>query len=734
MARSLRCPKSAALFFIGALALGCGDEATPAPAPMRDCPRAIWARPSRPGAEIRVIGSWNAWQEPGTLLPARGDGWHTARLDVPEGEYGYLIAESGEKSIDTFEPLTTFRGGEEVSLLRVPACDAPEIRVDEVEPHAAARDAFSPYQARAHQGKSTIRATFLRGASGAALRPSSVEVVRDRSAALSAALLEVSVERADARTGTIVVAIAGLSRGNHVVILAAADEAGQKTEQRVSLFVEPRAAAPEDAVIYQIFTDRFRGSNGEPPSPPPSPAMRAGGTLDGVRAELEKGTFEALGATALWLTPPAPTPDETRIGRSGRLEDAYHGYWQLDSRTVDARLGGEEALDRLVEAAHRRGLRILIDIVPNHLYERHPRYLQHAKDGWFHEGADKCLCGIDEGCTWATEILHCSFTEYLPDYRFEHPDVMRLAAEDAAYWMERFHVDGVRIDAVPMMPRATTRRIVDALHGAVAPAPASFTLGEVFTGTDGFPTIQQYLGPGGLSSAFDFPLMWTMRDAIAGDRVGFAEVDAVLAHGEASIAGSGSLLARMLDNHDTSRFLSEAAGDGARHAWDDPPGDPPSDAPYQRLELGLALLFTLPGIPVVYYGDEIGLAGATDPDSRRVMPRVSDLSPRQAHVLDVTRKLGSLRASREVLRRGTHRTLRADRDTYAFTRSMTGGDAALVLLSKSTAKTTLTIDANTLPQGEYVDALTGEPATFASDATTSVTVPPLSFRIFVQAR
>jgi glycosidase len=344
------------------------------------------------------------------------------------------------------------------------------------------------------------------------------------------------------------------------------------------------------------------------------------------------------------------------------------------------------------------------------------------------------VCGIDEGCTWATDILRCSFTDYLPDYRFEHPDVMRLAAEDAAYWTTRFHVDGVRIDAVPMMPRAATRRIVDALRGAVAPAAASVTLGEVFTGTNGYPTIQPYLGPGGLSSAFDFPLMWTMRDAIATDRVGFAEVDAVLAHGEASIAGSGSIFARMLDNHDTSRFLSEAAGDGARHAWDDPPGDPPNDAPYQRLELGLALLFTLPGIPVVYYGDEIGLAGATDPDSRRVMPRLSDLAPRQARVLGVARKLGALRAATEALRRGGRRTLHADRDTYAYTRTAKGGDTALVLLSKSTRATSLAVAANTLPDGKYVDAMTGEEVTFSHGEATSVAIAPLSFRIFVSAR
>ncbi|MET0593633.1 MAG: alpha-amylase family glycosyl hydrolase, partial [Polyangiaceae bacterium] len=611
--------RAAALLLGGALAVGCGDS-TPAPsAPIRDCPRAIWARPVRAGSDIRVVGSWDGWKTPGVLLDARDDGWHTKRIDVPEGEYGYLISEGGEKRLDIYEPLTTYRDEEEVSLLRVPACDVPEIRVDDVDTLPPTRDARG---AITSNGKATIRATFLRGASGSPLAPQSIAIVREIAGEVGEDTVPLAVEKADPATGSIAVVASDLPRGKHFVRLSATDDAGKKVEQRVSLFVEPRAATSADSVIYHIFVDRFRGSNGAPLNPPPSPAHRAGGTLDGVRAELEKGTFEPLGVTTLWLSPLATTPSEERIGRSGRLEEGYHGYWQLDTRTVDPRLGGDEAFDRLVEAAHRRGIGILVDIVPNHVYEGHPRFLEHQNDGWFHQGSAKCVCGVDDACSWATEIEHCWFTDFLPDYRFEHPDVMRLTAEDAAYWMKRFHVDGVRIDAVPMMPRSATRRIVDALQATAAPRSASFALGEVFTGTGGFPTIRQYVGPGGLSSAFDFPLMWTMRDAIATNRAGFADVEAIRAQGEEAFAGSGSLLARMIDNHDTSRFLSEAAGDGGQHPWDEPPATPTIERPYDKLKLGLVLLYTLSGVPVLYYGDEIGLAGATDPDSRRVMPNL----------------------------------------------------------------------------------------------------------------
>jgi glycosidase len=720
MAMLLRLARFSRIFgyALFAASLGCsGSTPPPSTAPWRDCPRALWAQRSRPGADIRVIGSWDGWKEPGTAMTPRSDGWYTTRIDVAEGEYGYVVSEDGRKRIDVFNPLTTFRGDDEVSLLLVPACDTPEIHVDAIDVAKGGPTG---------EMVATLRATFRRSRSGALLASRSVSVVSDAAGAAA----QGTVLQADAATGVLEIAVVGLPRGNNIVRVMANDEHGQRVEQPVSVWVEPRATSWTDAVIYEIFVDRFRTSEGGALSPPSSPGLRAGGTLDGVRAELEKGTFDALGVSALWLSPPTTTPDEARLGRSGRLEEAYHGYWQLDTRAVDPRIGGDAALDRLIEAAHRRGIRILIDIVPNHIYEKNPRYLLHLADGWFHEDADKCICG-EAACSWATHIERCWFTDFLPDYRFQNSEVMRQTAADAAYWMKRFRVDGVRIDAVPMMPRAVTRRIVAGLRGTVAPDAASFALGEIFTGPDGLGTIRHFLGPDGLSSAFDFPLMWALREAVAKDSAGFDDVDAVIERNERGLEGSGSSWARMLDNHDTSRFLSEAAGDGQRHAWDDPPADPDSDIPYQRLELGLALLFTLPGIPVLYYGDELGLSGATDPDSRRVMPDLALLSVRHRRVLHVARKLGMLRSTVDALRTGSRHTLLAERDVYVFARTATSGSVALVLLSKSATPAIIVVPQDVLPLGVYADAMSDTRYDVEEAMPLRVSMAPFSFRVLL---
>ncbi len=225
---------------------------------------------------------------------------------------------------------------------------------------------------------------------------------------------------------------------------------------------------------------------------------------------------------------------------------------------------------------------------------------------------------------------------------------MQVTLDDVRFWIEGFDADGLRIDAVPLMPRAATRRMTAALHATAAPKGELFSIGEIFTGPGpgGLEQIRPYLGPNGLDGAFDFPLMWALRDAVATDRAGFEVVEAALANTETSSRGSGAVLGRMLDNHDTSRFLSEADGQGANDPWNNPPGQPVDPTRYARLQMGLALLMTSPGLPVIYYGDEVGLAGAADPDSRRVMPALESLSADQASVRSMARRLGRCASAR----------------------------------------------------------------------------------------
>jgi glycosidase len=658
--------------------------------------------------EVSVAGSFTGWAP--ILQPAPYDErWRLLRVQLPPGEHGYeLVRPSGERLLDPLNPLTTFRDegdGDEVSLLLVPDCAEPKILVDEVAVDA--------------DGELRVDARFLAAGSGAELDPASVRGTTDLGA-------EAGVGETDPPTGAL--SLGGtLPVGKTTLFVDASDVDGVAARtERVVAWHERAMPAWRDGVLYQIMIDRYRGDGGAALDPPPTPGSRAGGTLDGITSALEDGTLESLGVTGLWLSPVYLVPDEAREGRDGRMYEGYHGYWPVESRRVDPRIGGEEALDRLVAAAHARGISIILDIVPNHVYETNPLLDEHPE--WYRP--ESCVCG-DAGCDWGTEALSCLFVPYLPDVKLEHPAALANAVDEARFWTERFDLDGVRVDAVPMIPRAALRRIAEGLRDRVSPRASMLVLGEVFTGPGrgGVEQIAAFLGPASLDSAFDFPLMWALHGAVARGTGSFAEVEDVIAYAEERFRGSGALLARMLDNHDVPRFMSVATGEGAVDPWTDPPAQPSEDEPYDRMELGFAAIFTLPGMPLVYYGDEIGLTGANDPDNRRVMPTEAALSERQRALRDRVASLSRLRRCAPALRSDAREARVVEARRYAYARGDASTGHALVALSAEPAATELVVP-GPLEASTWVDALTGERFAAGQDGL-SVPLARLGYRVLL---
>jgi glycosidase len=635
------------------------------------------------------------------MVSSGQDDWMVDVVELPPGEQSYVIIEDGVARRDPFEPLTTFEGDREVTLTLAPDCHSPSLHIDAITPRS--------------DGSIELAATFTASVEASALDASHIDVTPSRGQA--------SILSVDPSTGKLSVLVHDAEPGKLSVSLSAFDSDGRAAPPARAIgWSKPQIESFQDATIYQIMLDRYRGAGGAVLAPPANPGARAGGTLDGVRAEVEKGTFESLGVSVLWLSPVYENPKEPRVGRDGHMSESYHGYWPQDTRKVDARLGGDAALHALVDAAHAHGLRVLLDIVPNHVYEKNSRYLQHGAEGWFHVGPTACVCG-ESGCSWGDFITTCEFATYLPDYRFEDAEVRRIAAEDAAFWRDTFDIDGFRIDAIPMMPRLATRFTMRSLRDSLAPRQASFSIGEVYTGPGlgGLQSIKYHLGADGLDAAFHFPLMWSMRDALATDRAGLDAIEAALAAGEQQLQGSGSLLGVMMDNHDTSRFVSEADGTAGADPWSAAPAQPTSPDVYARHAMALTLLFASPGIPVLYYGDEVGLAGAGDPDSRRVMPDDAALLPLQKDARSLASNLANLRRCSPALRRGARAPLRATSELLAFSRDAGDGQPVYAIFSKATGPMSLALP---LPAGDWADALTGEVVD-----PTAISVSPRAARL-----
>jgi hypothetical protein len=224
-----------------------------------------------------------------------------------------------------------------------------------------------------------------------------------------------------------------------------------------------------------------------------------------------------------------------------------------------------------------------------------------------------------------------------------------------------------------------------------------------------------------------------LREAIATGDGGFAQVEATLAETDRALEGSGAILGRMIGNHDVTRFASEVAGDAGGDPWDAAPAQPSDDDVYARQRLALGLVLALPGVPVVYYGDEVGLAGAADPDNRRVMPSSTALSDAQVGLLADAQRIAQTRRCLPALRRGARQTLVVTDDTWAFLRDTGDGAPALVVASRAATPIDVRVPPSAaLSSGVYSDIVAGDTLQVGAGPSV-VALPAAGLRVFVPA-
>ena len=698
----------------GLLLEGCDSDESP-----RTCPCELVYTPEEGQAvsSVSAAGDWNGWDPDRTPLELRADGSFSTMLELEPGDYAYRLIVDDQLIFDPAAPLRTFSadGSRESSLLRLRDCYRPSWDVQEVE---ASLD-----------GGLRVVAKLQPGKSGPPVAPETV------AAALgSGDPLKVSVSA----SSIIEVSANDLARGRHTVRLTASDSSGNSPPELVlPVWIEAEPLELRDGLIYQIVTDRFAPS-GEPwdvDLPPEEAALsRHGGDLEGLAEVVRSGYFERLGVTTLWISPLNDNPDEFWPWYMDRESTAYHGYWPISAREVEPLIGGEQALRELVAEAHGRGLRVIADVVPNHVHVEHPYYTENGFDGWFN-GNGECVCG--SSCSWAEDLDHCWFSEYLADLDWRNPDVATRVVDDTLYWLEEFELDGLRIDAIPMMPLLATRELVWTVGQRLEQGPVDIhLLGETYTGRDDWDTIARGLGPHGLDGQFEFPLLWEIRRVLARGFGTMTSLDEVVRESERIWAGVGggadgmAVMSPFIGNHDVPRFLSEAEGVDLTDPFGSPPSPPDSDEPYRRLLLAHAFVLTLPGAPVLYYGDEIGMPGANDPDNRRPMRFDDGLSTREAATLEVVARLGRLRSCLPALRRGARQTLLVGDDVYVYLRDAGDGEPAIVVLNRATTDRSLRFD---LPSGlplhgsnRLVNGLEHFEINIEDGAVGPLAVPPLS--------
>ncbi|MFO0662071.1 MAG: alpha-amylase family glycosyl hydrolase [Polyangiaceae bacterium] len=469
-----------------------------------------------------------------------------------------------------------------------------------------------------------------------------------------------------------------------------------------------------DAVMYFVFVDRFKDgdpTNNAPISGVETPANYQGGDYQGVIDKLNDGYFSDLGVNTLWITVPLDNTEQTGLGISEngtpRQYSAYHGYWVSKNDQVEEHFGTMDKLKELVSTAHSKGIKILIDYPMNHVHKSAPVYTQHPEWFWpLDYNGGKCTCGGSAVCSYddPNTTTRCWFTDYLPDFNYTIQEARDYTTDNAVWWLQQIGADGYRLDAIKHVEKSW---VVDMRAKAKAQLESVtqqtvYMVGETFD--EGNPgKLREYVSSTMLHGQFDFPQRRVIEDKILRRTGSMVDLDNFLNVND-GYYGPNAIMSTFMGNHDISRIIHKAEDNPWEpNDWTDLPSIPTSANPFQRVAVGFTLLFTTKGIPLVYYGDEVGMPGGRDPDNRRPMQwtnYTNNQSALKAHIA----KLGAIRAAHPALRKGTRTKITATQDTYLYKMELTD-DLVVVALNRADSGNTI----EGLPAGNWKDLLTDAP-------------------------
>lgn len=485
-----------------------------------------------------------------------------------------------------------------------------------------------------------------------------------------------------------------------------------------------------DAVIYFVFVDRF--FNGDQSNDATiglePPADWQGGDWAGVTQKIDEGYFDELGVNCLWLSVPMNNTQASGIGTDGHQYSAYHGYWPQLLDETEEHFGTLAELQSLVELAHAHDIKVLFDYAMNHVHDSAPVYAEHGDWFWPNDngqGGD-CVCG--GGCAWdGASGKRCWFTPYLPDFNFTNQAARDFSVQNAMQWIADTGVDGFRLDAVKHIEDQWLLDLRARVAAEVEPDSGEhfYMVGETFTGDRDL--IAYYVNPSMLDGQFDFPLRMQLVNKLIMRQGAMSELASFMDSND-DYYGGAAIMSTFIGNHDIPRVIHLAEdvprwnsewSDGKDMAWANIPL-PGNLAPFERMALGFTLILTTPGAPLIYYGDEVGMPGAGDPDNRRFM-QWDGYSEGQEWLLGHVRALTKIRAQHAALRRGDRNTVSADGDTFVYEMAFEG-ERVYVAINRADENRS----AGGLPGGNYEDLLGGQVV-----AGPSVELPPRTSMVLV---
>lgn len=463
-----------------------------------------------------------------------------------------------------------------------------------------------------------------------------------------------------------------------------------------------------DAIIYFVLIDRFAdGDAGNNQNVDRNnPGGWHGGDLEGLTQQLNE--IAELGATAIWINPVqaqmpggvfASGPPET--GTQGGFEHTgFHGYWINDFNSVDPHFGSEADLKAFVEAAHERGIKVLLDVVYNHAgygsrYLTDPQY-----KGWIRTRPVDC----------AADPLTCQVGG-LPDFVTEDEEVRTYLLDANIGLAKRTGVDGFRLDTVKHIDHEFWQE-----HRARTRAELGddfYLLGEVWGGSN--QVLDEWFVNDEIDSGFDF----TFRGSCRGFVDGKGRTIAFAAYLEKRHRiREGYQTAQYLSSHDEPLMLYELGND------------------LGKFKVCVGLQMATLGTPVIYYGEEVGRGGSVWPLNRNDMPWGTEpVNPgrgeaRNEELRDYYKTLIEIRRQHRALTQGSFERLYWEGDLLVFRRSdQMSGDEVIVAVNRGGELLEVGVPAPESWTTGAMEAVTGTEAVIQNGAL-KVSVPAMTIRVF----
>lgn len=555
--------------------------------------------------KVQIKGEFNAWNPNATEMEKQADGSFATTVTLNPGTYQYLFVVDGKEIRDPNNPdsISNGMGGwnSVISLPRPKPEELPMLTTASYTDHSITLSFKQhPTQVMAYWENVQL--------------PQSAIKVADDHLTLDIPTNAQSMQRSFIRVW------ASNAKGISNEVLVPLQKG-----QVVNNTAELSRSDKRSMVLYFLMVDRFFDGDSTNDAPLNNPKVLPkadfkGGDIQGVTQKLQAGYFDSLGINTIWLSPITQNPK----GAYGHYEhpetafSGYHGYWPISSSKIDARFGSAEALKELVKACHAKDKNIILDYVANHVHQEHPLYKEHP------EWATKLHLpdGTLNTERWDDHRLTTWFDTFLPTLDLRKPEVYTKMTDSALFWSKHYQLDGYRHDATKHIPLVFWRMLTRKLKEQVEVPEHRFVyqIGETYGSRE---LINSYISSGLLDAQFDFNVYDDAVQTFANDDV---PVSRLINSLKESLAyyGTHNLMGYISGNQDRARFISFADGsirfdEDSKYAGWNRDIEVKDTVGYNKLQLLQAFNMSIPGVPVIYYGDEIGIPGGNDPDNRRVM-------------------------------------------------------------------------------------------------------------------